>query len=206
MVNKYICEKCNKEFANSNGLKTHMNRKNPCDTNKKFECVLCNRNFSSKYYLNKHCKDCVGPDEIDNYDDEYADLILPIFELTGGIPICNQINTPNDNKKEDVNDIDNIDDVNKLKQMIKEKDTIIADLEQQLKELIENQKTNNVVNTSYNETINNTVINNYNIIMDNCNIFKAKDILTDKKNDKERFLRIMNEAFEKIHGNKIHEN
>ena len=53
----YKCDTCKKEFLIKRLYDNHLSRKNPCGlyTN---QCIHCNKNYSTKYNLNKHLKIC----------------------------------------------------------------------------------------------------------------------------------------------------
>ena len=91
MVN-YICEKCNKIFSQKGHYERHINRKYSCIKEKtnltdysnnginipkmEYNCVYCNKNYSTKYNLNKHLKCCKEKKNVDNKDKLYNLLIL----------------------------------------------------------------------------------------------------------------------------------
>ena len=70
MVN-YICDKCNKVFSQKGHYERHINRKYQCNRKNsnysknriiipkmEYECIFCNKKYSTQYNLNKHHKKC----------------------------------------------------------------------------------------------------------------------------------------------------
>ena len=58
---KYICDKCNKEFAHKNNYTKHANRKYSCvDEDRLIKCMKCDAIFKSRSTLWRHKKDCTG--------------------------------------------------------------------------------------------------------------------------------------------------
>ena len=52
----HTCELCNKSFINKSDLTRHKNRKKPCNTIEKYECIDCNKIFKFKSKLEEHDK------------------------------------------------------------------------------------------------------------------------------------------------------
>jgi len=60
----YICKRCNKEYKNKKDYTRHINRINVCEPSKRYDCEYCNKNFVSKYSLDRHhlvCKKIIKP-------------------------------------------------------------------------------------------------------------------------------------------------
>lgn len=79
------CPKCLKIFSAPCRLRSHLNRKKPCDTITqlqpeavtvtKYICEHCNRSYNSKQSMNRHIRDTCKVAKMDRESDEYADTV-----------------------------------------------------------------------------------------------------------------------------------
>ena len=107
-----ICDLCNKEFKYKSELEKHKNKKKPCgDIIMKYNCNLCNSNFNFKSLLDRH-------------------LNTPMHKKNYNVYI-------ETNKVEDINNLDNNIESNKiteLRKQLKIKDNIINSIKLLIKE------------------------------------------------------------------------
>jgi hypothetical protein len=54
----YSCKTCEKQFFKKSAYDSHLSRLNPCIKINKNICFNCNKNYSTKFNLNKHLKNC----------------------------------------------------------------------------------------------------------------------------------------------------
>jgi len=65
-MTNYTCEKCNKEFFKKSSYDSHLERIKSCVNNTKihYECINCNKTYSTKYNLKVHiCKKLLEDDK-----------------------------------------------------------------------------------------------------------------------------------------------
>lgn len=78
----YKCEKCKKEFNRKSGYASHIIRIKPCinDNNINNECEYCNKNYSTRFNLNAHLKNCKKNPIIDHTQQQIEELKKMLFE------------------------------------------------------------------------------------------------------------------------------
>ena len=71
-MTNYTCEKCNKEFFKKSSYDSHLERIKSCVNNTKihYECINCNKTYSTKYNLKVHiCKKLLEDDKQEQIDE-----------------------------------------------------------------------------------------------------------------------------------------
>ncbi len=169
MKGKYICDKCNKDFASNNSLKRHINRKKPCDIveNNEYICAYCDRNYTSKFNLKTHTNNCKAKKQKEEKE-RYAKLEKENAELKVALEEKDNI-IENLKKQIEELQINQINNITNCRDIINHND------------IINNDITNN-------DITNNTFIN-YNITINDYRTPNIKDTIIDEKEIKSQFLK-----------------